>query len=104
MTWPVTALPQAGPIRYATRRWFHGRLPQLAVRLWCRVVGHDWRDWHYDWPESIETEGLDKDTIAWLEFGPSDEEPLYWFRGCRRMCGAVQDARGTIRQREELPL
>lgn len=28
---------------YANKRWGHGRVKQLLVRMWCRIRGHLWK-------------------------------------------------------------
>lgn len=50
---------------YANKRWGHGRVRQLVLRLVvCKLWGHDWSRWNVD--------------------------KLFSFRRCRRGCGTTQ--------------
>lgn len=83
----------------ASRLWGRGRLRQLLHKLWCGVVGHEWTEWHYDWPWDVPE--------YWAEIGedyrdPFDYEPLLWGRICNRSCGVGQMVRfASILDRDE---
>lgn len=106
MGWPNTP-----PVRVteskAEKLWGRGRVRQLLTRLVCRVRGHDWRDWTYDWPE-YEADELTADQEMTGEWTPGDGEVLLWYRGCMRGrpyhgCGTIQSAKTTLKRRMELP-
>lgn len=85
---------------YSRRLWGRGRLLQLATRAYCRVMGHVWREWNFDWPYDVPE--------YWEEMGtgvedPGPEEELLWYRGCGRDCGSIQQAWASLLQRASLP-
>lgn len=95
---------------YAEKRWGHGRLRQLLVRGYCKIFGHKFTSWDFDWPYD--------DPLHWEEIGepmrdPKPYETLVWLRGCTRQlgpkklgrgrCGCVQQARATLLERAGLP-
>lgn len=86
---------------HAEKRWGHGVIPRKATRLYCNVVGHRWRGWNYDWPEFDITDDIE--VARAIEFGPTQEEPLLWMRGCTRNCGTVQHTTLPLNRRQELP-
>lgn len=100
MGWPVTAQPKLHTM-YADKRLGHGRGLQLLARGWCRLFGHDWTTWRYEWPEGDFTD--DFEVLRAVEFGPTPDEPLLWYRGCRRQCGTVQHTTLPLRREQELP-
>ncbi len=80
--------------------WGHGKLPRLATRLWCNIVGHEWSPWHFDYPFDVPE--------YWEEIGlpyrdPSTDEEMAWGRACKRNCGVVETTTGTIRESHRLP-
>ena len=78
--------------------WVWPEVKRLAAAAWCRLRGHVWGPWYFDWPyDSPE---------YWDEESPRDPRPdekLMWFRGCGRNCGAIEHASGTLLQRASLP-
>jgi hypothetical protein len=100
-----------GTVKYAEKRWGHGRLRQLIVRFYCEFIrGHDYTRWNFDWPYD--------DPDFWAEIGepmrdPKPNEELLWIRGCSRQlgnprlgrgqCGCVQEAWATLLERGGLP-
>lgn len=101
MSWPVSNPPEVRT-EWAVKRWGHGRGLQLLTKLWCALKGHRMREWTYDWPE-YDDEAADFNEVMMNEFHPGDDEALYWYRGCLRGCGCVQDATCTLKRRMELP-
>lgn len=65
---------------YAEKLFGRGRWKRRAWRLYCKLKGHNFTPWHYDWDE------FEPDH-------PRHDEPLLWLRGCGRNCGCVQTAR-----------
>jgi hypothetical protein len=101
---------KVGPERYSKRLWGHGRLRQLLCQLICRVLGHRYTSWNFDWPYDVPE--------YWEEIGesvrdPKPHETLMWGRGCSRRigsgklgrgrCGLVQGAEATLLERAGLP-
>lgn len=82
----------------AEKRWRHGRLEQLACRLFCQTFGHAWMRWRWEWSREEVTEMDMPD--GW---SPPKDEVLVWFRGCHRVCGVMQTALARYDQKEELP-
>lgn len=83
---------------WADKRWRHGRLEQLAARTFCRVFGHPWTRWRWEWGEEEATEMDMPDG-----FLPPSGVVLLWFRGCDRGCGAIQYCHARADQKESLP-
>jgi hypothetical protein len=92
--WPAAAGDLADAVRIqieqsrARKRWGHGRLKQLVKYALCRVRGHDFGSWIFDWPYDFPEH--------WQEVGepvrdPRDNEPLTWTRGCKE-CRTVEIA------------
>lgn len=81
---------------HANKRWLHGRGIQLAARLFCRVFGHPWTRWRWEWGEEDATE---------MDFTgtPPPNVTLLWFRGCHRDCGTIQSCHARFDQKEGLP-
>lgn len=85
---------------HSERRWGHGRLAVRLTRLRCRLTGHIWRTWNFDWPYDVPE--------FWEDTGepmrdPRPNEELVWGRGCERDCGTFQTARATLHDAGLLP-
>lgn len=98
MGWPVTAEVRITTM-HADKRLGHGRGLQLLHRAYCAVKGHRWTTWRFDVPEYDDFE-----MERAIEFGPGDDDKaLFWYRGCRRLCGTVQSTNLPKKREQELP-
>lgn len=88
---------------YAEKLWGRGKLIRLWWRLWCHIVGHQFNDWHYDWPEPWDHHAWGPDGIAESYRTPGLDEKMLWMRGCGRDCGCVQTAECSLQEAHHLP-
>jgi hypothetical protein len=82
-----------------------GRYVRKLVRLWCRIVGHQWNDWHFDWPYDVPD--IPQESGLLDDYGkirdPRPDEDLTWVRGCDRDCGCIQLAVTSLHSAGLLP-
>lgn len=79
---------------HADKRWFHGRLIQIVTRSFCRLAGHWFTHWRWEYPDEDLSEG---------DGAPPTGVALLWTRRCRRGCGTVQFCHALAIQKDELP-
>lgn len=92
---------------YTRRYWRRGRLRQLARRLRCTLLGHDWSAWSIDDVDGPCEPLPNGDLMPLLarESRPGE----FGSRACRQDCGGVQwrrpasdaGARGRLHDRDD---
>src|SRR4051794_27332486 len=87
------------------KRLGRGRWLRKLTRLWCRLVGHRWNPWAFDWPYDVWD--LPEDSGMLDGHGnvrdPHPDELLLWARGCDRDCGVAQMTKATLHSAGVLP-
>ena len=78
------------------KRWGRGRMPQALTLLRCKLAGHDWLPWSFDWP-------YDCPDISLAHRDPHMDEELLWMRACNRGCHCHQTASVTLEKSGLLP-
>lgn len=96
----LTSATGRGPRNLRTvtvwKRWGRGRTLQLYALTKCKLAGHVWLPWHFDWPYDVpEAPEHDRD--------PTMDEELFWMRACNGECHTHQTASVNLAQSGMLP-
>lgn len=75
---------------------FRGRYVRKITRLWCRLKGHKWTAWNFDWPYDVPDSPLSTRD-------PNPNQDLTWVRGCDRDCGVLETAVTSLHSSGLLP-
>lgn len=95
---------------YTERRWGRGRVAQLGQRFVCRIGGHEFSPWHFDWPWDVPIIWPDDHGLPDDMFGPDGavrdphhDEGLLWVRRCKKGCGCMQTTLASLAEAGLLP-